>query len=259
MRPKNTELLKHREKQLILQPSLQALRSASELGHELLQLLQPQAQPCHPRGGSCLCLALAFSLFFCNINNEGNMKVASTIKSSICAAPRAEPLQQHLSAMPVMMLCPRHHQRPGWWLGLEPSTPHPMRSASIPASLREESAGDKPHSCGSSSRSSTAAETVAAWVWHYRLAENWKKRSCHVCQAILTDHPRSAACPGQWGGAMLVHIATVNSSILTWKDYAHFKLLHAAPANQHFFILQITLCWFQRGLRSSFIAVGKKR
>lgn len=63
MRPKNTELLKHKQEKLNLQPSLQAVGSALEQGHELLKLLEPQAQPCSPCGASCLCLALAFRLF----------------------------------------------------------------------------------------------------------------------------------------------------------------------------------------------------
>lgn len=104
MRPKNPELLKHKQRKQNVQLSLQAVGSAFELGQELLQLLQPQAQPCTPSGGSCLALALASRLFFCNINERENVLVARTGKSWVCAGPRAEQLQQHLCCYGAVMV-----------------------------------------------------------------------------------------------------------------------------------------------------------
>lgn len=170
------------------------------------------------------------------------MKVARTVKSKICTATKIQQLQQHLSAMPTMTCSAVGTVREpagGWDL----SPGWPIVGLYAPWELHppgpwEQNAGDKPHSCRSSSRSSRAAANVAMWVWRYRLAENCvKKMILSYFQAIVTDHLHCAACPRQWGGTTFIHISTVHCSIFTWKDYAHFKLLHAVPVNQHFFIL----------------------
>lgn len=99
---------------------------------------------------------LAFTLFFCNINTGGNMKVSRTVKSKICIATKVQQLQQHLSAKPMMTHCCGHCQN-----SLSQRC-HSLVLCTLgelhPPRLQEQSAGDKPDICRSTNRSSRAAE-----------------------------------------------------------------------------------------------------
>lgn len=247
MRPKNPELLKHKQRKQNVQPTLQAVGSAFELGQELLQLLQPQAQPCTPSGGSCLALALASRLFFCNINERENVLVARTGKSRVCAGPRAEQLQQHLCCEDAVRML---------WGCCDDAVPPAARLvagavSSAPLNPGAKCWGQAPelweqqqgwHSC----------ESGVVWVWH-QLWPVWKRCCCHVCQAMVTEQPPVAV--GR------VPVPTyINRALLHFylKRLCSFQIIACSASQSTFFILQITQHWFQRGLRSSFIAVGRK-
>lgn len=135
----------------------------------------------------------------------GNTKVARPVKSKICPATKPQQLRQRLSAMPTR----RGHalaQAPseeGPVVGLEPPAPQsgagrPMRPAT--PGPRQQSTGDKASGCGSSGRSSRAAENAAAWAWHYRVAENCVKNNASVVFARPSLQSVSALLPALGSG-----------------------------------------------------------
>lgn len=71
--------------------------------------------------------------------------------------------------------------------------------------------------------------------------------------------PSPLCCLLQAVGRVRVH-TYINSALLHFylKRLCSFQIIACSASQSTFFILQITLRWFQRGLRSSFIAVGRK-